>query len=275
MLLVTKPEHGDEPMTDYDFIIELYCRVDEVLHDVPKHPQANLYPSEVVTLGILFALKASMGERAFYRWLVRNFLPLFPRMPERTRLFRLFVSHQPLVRRFLAQPSLLGIADSYGIELIHPKREGRSKQQIGKKGKSNHRWIVGAKLYFILNHLGQVVDFTCLTANVYDKAFHPWIEQLEGQMVVFADSGFHAKQGDPANLKICPRGCWNGRMLVETVFSLLKLVCRLKQASQRVWKVLYARLGLTMAAFNLLTAWNGLKPDENGVVRLSMAEFAM
>ena len=46
---------------------------------------------------------------------------------------------------------MLGVADTYGIELIHPMREGRSQAQIGKKGQSNHRWIVGGKLCFILN----------------------------------------------------------------------------------------------------------------------------
>ncbi len=35
---------------------------------------------------------------------------------------------------------------SDGIELIHPMREGRSPQQIGRKGLSNHRWMVGGKL---------------------------------------------------------------------------------------------------------------------------------
>jgi hypothetical protein len=120
-----------------------------------------------------------------------------------------------------------------------------------------------------------MVDFICLTANSYDAAFHPWIEQFAVQMVVFADHGFHSQDGDPDNLKICPRGKWNGRMLVETVFSLLNLVCRLKKASQRVWNALYARLSLTMAAFNLLAAWHGLKPDKKGVVRLSLAEFSL
>lgn len=33
----------------------------------------------------------------------------------------------------MAEPTVLGIIDSYGIELIHPVREGRSDQQIGKK----------------------------------------------------------------------------------------------------------------------------------------------
>ena len=38
-----------------------------------------------------------------------------------------------------------------GIELIHPIREGRSPQQIGRKGLSNHRWIAGGKLCLLLN----------------------------------------------------------------------------------------------------------------------------
>ncbi len=53
-------------MTNEDFITELFCRVDDAMRDVGKHSQASLYPSEVVTLGILFALKGS-GNRAFYR----------------------------------------------------------------------------------------------------------------------------------------------------------------------------------------------------------------
>jgi hypothetical protein len=36
------------------------------MHDVPKHPQAQLYPSELVTIGLLFALKGD-GPRRFYR----------------------------------------------------------------------------------------------------------------------------------------------------------------------------------------------------------------
>ena len=57
-------------MTTEDFISELFYRVDEAMKDVPKHPQASLWPSEVVTLGVLFALKG-VGNRAFYRWLKR------------------------------------------------------------------------------------------------------------------------------------------------------------------------------------------------------------
>ena len=135
-------------MTTQDFIIELFCRIDDAMREVAKHSQANLYPSEIVTLGILFALKG-VGNRAFYRWLERDWKALFPQLPDRTRLFRLFKAHQDWTHRFLADPSLLGVADTYGIELLHPMREGRSPNQIGKKGKSNHRWMVGGQLAFV------------------------------------------------------------------------------------------------------------------------------
>ena len=32
-----------------------------------------------------------------------------------------------------------------------------------------------------------------------------------------SDTGFHAAEGDPSDLKLCQRGEWEGRMLVETV----------------------------------------------------------
>ena len=43
-------------MTTVDFITELYCRVDEQLNQVEKHGQAKLYPSEVVTLALLYII---------------------------------------------------------------------------------------------------------------------------------------------------------------------------------------------------------------------------
>ena len=107
-------------MTTIDLITELFCRVDDQMPDAKKHSQASFWPSEVVTLALLFTLKG-VGNRAFYRWLKRDYLPLFPTLPCRTRLFRLFSSHRKWVDRFMAEPSLIGVIDTYGIELIHPQ----------------------------------------------------------------------------------------------------------------------------------------------------------
>src|SRR5438874_7947756 len=266
---------GEESrMPTVEFITALFYQVDNHLHDLPTHPEAHLWPSEVVTLGLLHALKG-VGNRAFYRWLTRDYRPLFPRLPERTRLFRLFTTHHDWTQVFLAAPTVLGVIDTYGIELIHPMREGRSPQQIGRKGVSNHRWIVGGTLCLLLNQWGLIVGWVCDTANVADNTFQWLIRQFEERMIVLSDTGFHAAEGDPSNLKLCQRGEWQDRLLVETVLSMLTLVCHFKKGMHRVWEYFQARLAFTMAAFNVLVQWHGFEPYASGFVPLSIAELSL
>jgi hypothetical protein len=70
-------------MTTVEFITALFYEVDEQMGAIPKHPEARLWPSEVVTLGLLHALKGG-GNRAFYRCLTRDYRALFPQLPERS-----------------------------------------------------------------------------------------------------------------------------------------------------------------------------------------------
>ena len=96
----------------------------------------------------------------------------------------------------------------------------------------------------LLNQWGLIVGWACDTANVYDSVFHPIIEQFRDEMIILADTHFHlsafclsadrqaqagSQEGDPDNLKICRRGEWNVRMLVETVFSMLTTVSHFKK----------------------------------------------
>jgi hypothetical protein len=262
-------------MTTIDFITQLFCRVDDAMPNAEKHSQAHLYPSEVVTLAILFALKG-VGNRAFYRWVERDYQELFPNLPERTRLFRLFNTHRHWTEVFMADYSLIGIVDSYGIELIHPRREDRSDQQIGKKGLSNQRWIVGGKLCYVVNHLGLIVDWDADTANVYDgTAFQDLVNRNADSMALFSDEGFEKKDWQPENLKICKAGEWNSRMIVETVLSMLTLVNHFKKVMHRKWAYFKSRLAFTMAMFNILVEWDGIQVDELGCVHFSLAPFSL
>lgn len=261
-------------MSTDDFIMALFIRVDTLMREVPKDPRAHLYPSEIVTLALLVALKGG-GPRAFYRWLSRNYHSWFPALPERTRLFRLFAAHADWAESFLAQPTTLGVIDSYGIELRHPWREDRADRQIGGKGLSNHRWMVGAKLVYLIHQYGLIVAWDYAAANVTDNAFQPLIAEFADEMIILADTGFHAKTGDPANMQVCRRGTKNVRMVVETVLSMLTTVCRLKKVSHRTWSALHARLGFTLALFNILVQWEGFPVDADGIVHLSIAEFSL
>ena len=262
-------------MTTAEIILHIFCLVDDSLPKLARHSQAKLYPSELVTIGILFALKG-VGDRAFYRWLKRDYRHLFPHLPSRTRLFRLFNTHRHWTQRFMADSSLLGLIDTFGIELLHPRREGRSERQIGKKGMSNRRWIVGGKLCFVLNHLGLIVDWDVDTANVYDgSAFQEIAERNAARMVLFSDEGFVKQDWHPENVRICQRGEWNTRMIVETVLSMLTLVCHFKKVMHRVWTYFQSRLAYTMAMFNLLVQWDGIQVDEDGCVHFSLAPFSL
>lgn len=241
-------------MTALDFTIELFCRVDDVLLDVPKHKLAELYPSEVVTIGMLQVLRGE-GNRAFYRWLHKELGSLFPRLPERTRLFRLLVQFESLCQKFLVTPELFGVTDTFGIELVHPWREKRTQRAVASKGMSNHRWIVGAKLCVVMDDFGRIVSFDVAGANVHDTTFLSLIEN-QSKTIVLADRGFKAKENNPQNLKICHKGRWNERMIVETVFSLFTTVLGLKKLSHRLLIPLKARLAYTCAIFNLCLNWN-------------------
>jgi hypothetical protein len=59
-------------MTTDDILLHIFYRVATTLPEIPRHPQAKLYPSELVTIGILFALKGG-SFRIFYRWLKRDY----------------------------------------------------------------------------------------------------------------------------------------------------------------------------------------------------------
>jgi hypothetical protein len=50
-------------------------------------------------------------------------------------------------------------------------------------------------------------------------------------------TAFHAAEGDPSNLKLCQRGEWQDRMLVETVLAMLTLVCHCKRVMHRVGRI--------------------------------------
>lgn len=263
-------------MTTQEFIIAVFCEVDDRMKGVAKHPQARLWPSELVTIGLLFALKGGYF-RAFYRWLARDHAVLFGGVPERTRLQRSLATHQAWCDRFLAEPTFFTVLDSYGIELIHPIREGRSPRQIGRKGKSNWRWIVGMKLCWLINAKGRVVAWDWATANVHDQVFLPLVGPFNEQTIVLADTGFDRADGIPANLKLCPRGTWNERMVVETVLSMVTMVCGLKKVFHRRRPYFEARLAYVAALFNTLLGLNrALQPDAPPQARLlHIAQYAL
>jgi len=83
------------------------------------------------------------------------------------------------------------------------------------------------------NKWGLVCAWGAETANAHDSASHPLVTRFAERMIVRADTTFGRTGRTPSNLKVCPRGAWNDRMLVETTFPMLTLVCHTKKAAHR------------------------------------------
>lgn len=267
-------KNTEDLMNTEDIITIIFILVDDRLPEIKKHSQAKLYPSEVVTLGILLALKGSTFS-AFYRWLRRDYKALFPGLPERSRLQRLLKTRQAWAAHLLSEPSFFTVIDSYPIELIFPIREGRSDKQVGKKSKDKGRWSVGIKLCWLINEAGKVIAWSFDSMNTYDKAFNPITEPFIGQTIVLADYGFRNKEGIPEHMKLCPKGSWNERMSIETAFSMLTTICNFKKSRHRAFDYIKARLAFASAMFNvLLELFHHCHPDALPF-QLSIAEFSL
>src|SRR6266545_4814424 len=119
----------EDSMTTLDFITALFYEVDEQLRAIPKHPEAHLWPSEVVTLGLLHALKGG-GNRPFYRWLTRDYRALFPHLPERTRLFRLFKTGR---RPSWPPQRCLGLLIPMGLSSFTPSAKAAAHSRLAAK----------------------------------------------------------------------------------------------------------------------------------------------
>ena len=253
-------------MATEEIIIRLFCIVDDRLGAVKKRSDASLYDSEIVTIGMLFSLRGGQ-YRPFYRWLVANYQFLFPSLPDLTRLLRLLKRCSHYTDEFLAEPSLFTIGDTYGIELCHPRREGRSAQQVGKKGKSNGRWIIGIKLGWLVNNQGKVVTWQWDTANVADREFRDMALAYNGETITLCDFGFREKDAPHENMLFCPKGSWSERFGIETDFSWVCLRFNCKKMYHRKANYIDARLGYMSALINCLL-------DLTSVPR-SLAEFVI
>lgn len=243
-------------MPTNELIIGVFCMVDAELGLVKKHVQAKLHPSEVVTLMLLFSMKGG-HYRAFYRWMLYNYRSLFPHAPHYSRLLRLLRTHAHFCDQFLATLTTLSIVDTDGIELLHPRREGRSDQQLGRKGKSNGRWIIGVKWAVLINQRGEIVDWCWDTANAHDHTFRELVTAYADETISFSDLGFRKRDCPPENFQYCQKGEWNDRYLIEYIFSWMTQKFHAKNMYHRVDEYLEMRLRALAAAFNILFKMHG------------------
>ncbi len=203
-------------MTTEEMIIHLFYHADDRMKgeaDIAKHPQGALYPSELVTIGILWALKG-VSFRAFYGWLKRGYDALFAGLPHRTNRQGGLASHQDWCDLLRAERSLFTVMDSFPIELLFPIREGRAEKQLGRTGRDKGRWMIGVRLWWLLANTGQVVEWYWQPMNVPDKAFNRLAATFDEQTITLADLVSVTKMARPLLSSCAPKAlgmsaCWS------------------------------------------------------------------
>ncbi len=240
-----------------DIIVYLLTAIELALGTNDKrHPLGKLYLSEIMLCGVLFALKGGSFRR-FHPWLrKRNMLNL----PERSRLCRLLIKYRKLCNQFLSGETFFNVIDSFGVEIIHPAREGRSQQSqsVSRKGRSNHRWIVGRKINVAINGELEIVDYQDGTANISDNNFDEYYEKKD-EYIYLTDKGYRKQAkygGTPKNFKICTTGTWNERMWIERLFSLWTRICAMKHSFHRSIDGFKAKVSYLVALTNMVFRLN-------------------
>ena len=136
-------------MITVEFITALFYEVDEQLRAIPKHPEAHLWPSEVVTLGL--PCPQRRGQPALLSLADARLSAVVPPPPRADAALSSLQDPSGL------DAGLLGCSDGarrhrHLWDRADPPHARRPQpQQIGRKGLSNHRWIVGGKLCLLLN----------------------------------------------------------------------------------------------------------------------------
>lgn len=166
--------------------------------------------------------------------------------------------------------------DSFGVEIIHPVREKRSKQsqQVSKKGKSNKRWIVGRKINISISGELEITDYQDDTANVCDNTFDEYYEKND-ESIYLTDKGYRKqdkKGGTPDNFKICKKGTWNNeRMWIERLFSLWTRICDMKHSFHRSVNGFQAKVAYLVSLTNIVFRLN----ESLGFHKCSLVQWAL
>ena len=191
-------------------LTELFCNIDDFWKNFEKlwkeklltqgklepKREPGLFPSEVMTVIILFHIVGYRNFKTFYNGYVLEFLNReFPNLPSYNRFVELksqliFPLHCYLMTR-LGSCTGISFVDSASLEVCHPKRVHSHKvfKGIAKWGKTSVGYFYGFKLHIVANDERELLAYMITVGNVDDRKPVPWLMQkVFGK--VFGDKGY-------------------------------------------------------------------------------------
>lgn len=163
----------------------------------------NLCDSELMTLLIFYQWSGYKNFQYYYQQHALVVLKThFPKMPTYHRFLELMprVAHKMC---WFLQLNCLSAAqtgtyfiDSKALPVCHNKRIHQHKvfEGIAARGKTSMGWFFGVKIHFIINELGEIVNFQFTAGNVADNN-HELLKRMlcELQGTCYGDKGYITK----------------------------------------------------------------------------------
>ncbi|WP_038251322.1 IS982 family transposase [Xenorhabdus nematophila] len=253
-------------------LVEIFCDVDDFCRFfIPqweqfcldqgyrrRRRQGHMYPSEIMTILILFHMSHYCDFKNFYlEQIWKHHHNDFPTLLSYTR----FVSVAPSVlvplcsylTQLKGKPTGIAFIDSTSLSVCHNIRIPRHKvfKGMAQRGKTSMGWFYGFKLHLIVNHHGEILALKVTPGNVDDR--EP-VRELSKELVgmLYGDKGYLsqtladdlAKNGltlitkKRRNMKAHIQNMWDKimlkkRFIIETINGQLKLISQIEHSRHR------------------------------------------
>lgn len=274
-----------------EMFITVFCILDDLYKQlVPEcvmhrsqHKRIECSDSEILTLSVMQEALSNDSEGSFHRYVCKNFLHLFPKLPSRDRYHRrrkALLEVELLLFRHLAQqldaPAQWLILDSAPVETVLFVRSQSGLVSIPEAAygycAAKKRHFFGFRLHGLITDQGAILDFALSAANIDERSVAKELLRLQQDRFILSDNGFSgeemarsaARRGNhlwsspkqskaPKTREEAKLRRWlrSKRDLVETVFSMLAEQFKLETTKARSLWGLKTRIAAKLLSFNL------------------------
>lgn len=266
----------------------IFCTVDDIVNMHPKHPKPGAPPrftdSELIALIMYKELAGIESERQLLRFIQRDYLSLFPELIDQSQFNRrsrdlawlIEDIRQELLVRLDAYLVESAVIDSTAVPLKHVVRAAITKSQrsylidFGKRFAHKETYY-GTKLHLLINRYGVPTTCALTSPKIFDGTMTEQMLLGRTNMSVLGDKAYFDHElkvklfdnqsillvaptkanQKQQNTKTEKHALKNGRLLIESIFNMLKSHLQLSRILAKTEQGFLVRIHRKITAFTL------------------------
>lgn len=283
--MLTKDKHAK--------LIEIFCDIDDFLICLREHLDVNprsdfkmprfegmMAASEVLTIIIFYQFSGLKCFQYYYSDIVqKELLTYFPNQVGYKRFLQLISKSWSLMHLFAqwrcikSERTGIYYIDSKKLPVCHNRRIHNHKvfSNLAERGRTSTGWFYGLKIHFVINNLGQCMNFRFTSGNVHDSnpgVLRHVLSGLHGNC--YGDKGYLTKIFEELlnnGIKVVTKIRKNmknklmplsdkyqlfKRGIVESVFDILMTVFDIEHTRHRNSKNGFAHMVAAVAAYSFM-----------------------